>query len=95
MKTIDVKFQGKDYKIRRNMYTMHLFQTELQKAGEVGEVGNILIFAYCALKGYNEYNGTLEDVMMYLDDEENISLVEGIAELFKSEDSEEKDTEKK
>jgi len=96
MKTIDVKFQGKDYKIRRNMYTMHLFQNELKKAGEVSDIVSTMIFSYCALKGYNkDFNDSLDTVMMHIDDEDNISVLDGIAELFKSEVEEKEEGESK
>jgi len=101
IKTLKVTFNGKEYQIRRNMYTMHLFANELKKyEAENDEIISTIIFAYCALKGFNkDFDLSFEDVAMSIDDPENESLVIAIAELFnteeKEESAEEVDSEKK
>lgn len=90
IKTVKVTFEGKEYQIRNSMYTQYLFRTELKKIdSEVREDISLMIFAWSALKGFNkDFNLTLEDVMMTIDEPQNASLIKGIGEILKTENEE-------
>lgn len=98
MKTLDVKFNGEDYKIRRNMYTLNLFQKEYKKLGDDADQSeSLILFSWSALKGYNKgFNLDIEDVAMHIDEPDNEDFLKSISEILNpEEEGEESDGEKK
>lgn len=99
MITLDVKFNGKEYKIRRNMYTLNLFQKEFKKLDEDSDQSESLVaFAWAALKGYNkDFKLSTEDVAMDLDDPKNQDFLESVTKILQPEEAKEseEDVEKK
>lgn len=98
MKTFDVKFNGKDYKVRSNFKSKLLYEKELKKNPDMGHVESIAVFAWCMLRGFNKgFDMSFDDFAMYIDDPDNEDFIKKCTEAVASESDEEEkgDSEKK
>jgi hypothetical protein len=82
MKTLDVRFNGKAYKIRNNQLTRRFWAEEVAASPKMTNLEMVVKYGYCLLKGFNlSFNMSYLEYEMYLDDEENTDFIKGITEL--------------
>jgi len=77
------------------MRTKWLFQEELRNNPQMSETEAVLRFAWCALRGFNVFDVSFDEFSMYIDNEGNENIIEGITDIMtvegddKNEESEE------
>lgn len=92
MITKDVKFNGKDYKIRNNYKAKMLYQKELKINEDMSDVESFAAFAWCILRGFNlSFDMSFDEFSMYIDDPDNEGFIKGCTEVLSSDKEDNKE----
>lgn len=85
MKTLNVKFNGKEYKIRDNWASKRIFQEAVKNDKSILENNEdvIVFFSYAVLLGYNkDFDMDFDEFTQVIDDEENKEFLDAVVELL-------------